>query len=60
MVLTLEDPRGGLSASDSIIRTISSRIAGGGIREINAEPPRVSAKAKVHALSGQLVYIRSL
>ncbi|KAG8686724.1 hypothetical protein FRC08_012350 [Ceratobasidium sp. 394] len=41
MVLTLEDPRRGLGPSDSIIRTISSRIAGGGIREINSEPPRV-------------------
>ncbi|KAG9087354.1 hypothetical protein FS749_002971, partial [Ceratobasidium sp. UAMH 11750] len=40
MVLTLEDPRRGLGPSDSITRTISSRIAGGGIREINAEPPR--------------------
>ncbi|KAG9077547.1 hypothetical protein FRC06_008852 [Ceratobasidium sp. 370] len=41
MVLTLEDPRRGLGPSDSIIRTISSRIAGGGIREVNSEPPRV-------------------
>jgi hypothetical protein len=46
MVLTLEDPRRGLDPNDSIIRTISSRIAGGGIREINAEPPRVSPKLK--------------
>ncbi|KAG8694657.1 hypothetical protein FRC09_009707 [Ceratobasidium sp. 395] len=41
MVLTLEDPRHGLGPSDAVIRTISSRIAGGGIREVNSEPPRV-------------------
>ncbi|CAE7073980.1 unnamed protein product [Rhizoctonia solani] len=41
MVLTLEDPRRGYNPNDSAIRTISSRIAGGGLREINAEPPRV-------------------
>ncbi|CAE6488441.1 unnamed protein product [Rhizoctonia solani] len=41
MVLTIEDPRRGYNPTDSVIRTISSRIAGGGIREINAEPPRV-------------------
>ncbi|CUA73275.1 DNA excision repair protein ERCC-4 [Rhizoctonia solani] len=41
MVLTIEDPRRGYNPNDSVIRTISSRIAGGGLREINAEPPRV-------------------
>ncbi|CAE6454133.1 hypothetical protein ACGC1H_006085 [Rhizoctonia solani] len=41
MVLTIEDPRRGYNPNDSVIRTISSRIAGGGLREINAEPSRV-------------------
>ncbi|ELU38846.1 DNA repair protein RAD1, putative [Rhizoctonia solani AG-1 IA] len=41
MVLTIEDPRRGYDPNDSVIRTISSRIAGGGLREINNEPPRV-------------------
>ncbi|CAE6359210.1 unnamed protein product, partial [Rhizoctonia solani] len=41
MVLTIEDPRRSYNPNDSVIRTISSRIAGGGLREINAEPPRV-------------------
>ncbi|CAE6448146.1 unnamed protein product [Rhizoctonia solani] len=41
MVLTIEDPRRGYNSNDSVIRTISSRIAGGGLREINAEPARV-------------------
>jgi hypothetical protein len=51
MVFTLEDPRRGLGPSESVIRTISSRIAGGGIREVNSEPPRVSHYIKHPTLS---------
>ena len=50
MVFTLEDPRRGLGPSDSVIRTISSRIAGGGVREVNAEPPRVCRSRALLAL----------